>query len=126
MKIKTQETLRRFNVQHIDTSDGKIYFIHENDIDDIIYESINGKKMERIKIKREWIIEIIDIFENFLDEKNVKIENEEKEDIEDPAIIAGSDCDRLELDLIDLFELMGISVSEMIQGDGDETVGIDK
>ncbi len=58
--------------------------------------------------------------------KNVKIENEEKEDIEDPAIIAGSDYDHLELDLIDLFELMGIEVSEMIQGDGDETAGIDK
>ena len=82
--------------------------------------------MKKNKIKREWIIEIIDIFENFLDEKNVKIENEEKEDIEDPAIIAGSDYDHLELDLIDLFELMGIEVSEMIQGDGDETAGIDK
>jgi len=107
-----------------ENSDGIQYLAYETDT-----RKNNKKKqkrkerMNKTKIKREWLLEIIDIFENFLDEKNIKIDNPEKEGNEDEAIIFGSDCDHLEHDLIDLFELMGISVSVLIQGDGDETLG---
>lgn len=38
---------------------------------------------------------IIDIFEDFLDAKGVTINNDEKEDADDPAIIYGSDFDEI-------------------------------
>lgn len=38
---------------------------------------------------------IIDIFEDFLDAKGVTIDNDEKEDADDPAIIYGSDFDEI-------------------------------
>lgn len=43
----------------------------------------------------EFIGQILDGFEDFLEEKGVVIENPEKQDSEDPAILYGSDYGRL-------------------------------
>ena len=49
--------------------------------------------------KHEFIGEIIDIFEDFLEEKGIDIPNDEKEDSESPAIIYGTDYGNLQDDL---------------------------
>ena len=49
--------------------------------------------------KCEFIGQIIDIFEDFLEEKGIDILNDEKEDSENPAIIYGTDYDNLQDDL---------------------------
>lgn len=43
----------------------------------------------------EFIGQLIDVFEDFLDEKGITIENEEREGDEDDAIIYGSDYDEV-------------------------------
>ena len=43
----------------------------------------------------ELIGQIIDSFEDFLEEKDVRIFNPEMDESEDPAVIYGSDYDRL-------------------------------
>lgn len=43
----------------------------------------------------EFIGQVLDAFEDFLKEKGVEIENPEKEDSEDPAILYGSDYGNL-------------------------------
>lgn len=43
----------------------------------------------------EFIGQIIDVFEDFLDEKGIAIENEEREGDEDESIIYGSDYDEI-------------------------------
>jgi len=43
------------------------------------------------KDRLEFIGQIIDIFEDFLEEKGIEIQNDEKEDSENPAIIYGTD-----------------------------------
>lgn len=43
------------------------------------------------KERLEFIGQIIDIFEDFLEEKGIEIQNDEKEDSENPAIIYGTD-----------------------------------
>ena len=47
--------------------------------------------MERL----EAIMPIIDIFEDFLEEKGIDIPNEEKAESEGPCIIYGTDCGNL-------------------------------
>ena len=42
---------------------------------------------------------IIDVFEDFLEEKGIQIENDEREDDDNAAIIYGSDYDRLTSDV---------------------------
>ena len=79
------------------------------------------------KIKREYILELINIFENFLDTHNVAIENPERStDPEDGhSMFYGSLYDELEADIIEhLHDVYNIKVSDMIQGDGDETFKI--
>lgn len=49
--------------------------------------------------KAEFIGNIIDIFEDFLEEKGIDIPNDEKEDSENPAIIYGTDYGNLQDDL---------------------------
>lgn len=44
----------------------------------------------------EFIGQVIDIFEDFLDEKGIEIINPEKHDSDNPAIIYGSDFGKLE------------------------------
>lgn len=44
----------------------------------------------------EFIGQVIDIFEDFLDEKGIEIINPEKDDSDNPAIIYGSDFGKLE------------------------------
>lgn len=50
----------------------------------------------------ELLGEIIDIFEDFLEDKEIDIENEEKKDSENPAIIYGSDYGKLQSEIEDL------------------------
>lgn len=57
------------------------------------------------KERLEFIGQIIDIFEDFLEEKGIEIQNDEKEDIENPAIIYGTDYG----DLSDSIENLMIS-----------------
>lgn len=52
--------------------------------------------------KAELFGQIIDVFEDFLDEKNVTFENDEREDSEDAAIIYGSDYDAIRQELENL------------------------
>lgn len=47
--------------------------------------------MVKEKERLEFIGQIIDIFEDFLEEKGIEIQNDEKEDSENPAIIYGTD-----------------------------------
>jgi hypothetical protein len=54
--------------------------------------------------KCEFIGQIIDIFEDFLEEKGIDIPNDEKEDSENPAIIYGTDYGILQTDLEDMME----------------------
>jgi len=62
---------------------------------------------ERLEI----IAPIIEIFEDFLDDKGIVIENDEKEQSESPSNIYGTDwgnlCDRIEAYLINLGVLEG-------------------
>lgn len=50
----------------------------------------------------EYIGQIIDVFEDFLDEKNILIENDEREDDENSAIIYGEDYGLLQDWLMDI------------------------
>lgn len=61
--------------------------------------------MVKEKERLEFIGQIIDIFEDFLEEKGIEIQNDEKEDSENPAIIYGTDYG----DLSDNIENMMIS-----------------
>lgn len=58
--------------------------------------------------KAEFIGNIIDIFEDFLEEKGIDIPNNEKEDSENPAIIYGTDYGILQTDLEDMMERWGV------------------
>lgn len=55
------------------------------------------------RIKRDLIPEflgqIIDVFEDFLEEKGIEIPNEERDDSDNPAIIYGTDYGNLSDDL---------------------------
>ena len=56
----------------------------------------------------EFLGRIIDIFEDFLEEKGINIDNPEKEDNDDAAIIYGSDYGILQDQLKDLIKAWGI------------------
>ena len=56
-------------------------------------------ELRRINARMEFLGNIIDIFEDFLENKNIDIENPEKDDEEDAAIIYGSDYDELQDEL---------------------------
>ena len=56
----------------------------------------------------EFLGRIIDIFEDFLEEKGIDIDNPEKEDNDDAAIIYGSDYGILQDQLKDLMKAWGI------------------
>lgn len=51
--------------------------------------------------RAEFIGQLIDVFEDFLEEKGINIPNEEKEDSDDPAILYGSDYGYLESEIMD-------------------------
>lgn len=61
----------------------------------------------------EFLGRIIDIFEDFLEEKGIDIDNPEKEDNDDAAIIYGSDYGILQDQLKDLMKAWGIIRDEM-------------
>ena len=61
----------------------------------------------------EFLARIIDIFEDFLEEKGIDIDNPEKEDNDDAAIIYGSDYGILQDRLKDLMKAWGIIRDEM-------------
>ena len=50
----------------------------------------------------EFVGQIIDIFEDFLDEKKISLKNEEKEDSESPANIYGTDYGEIQANIEDL------------------------
>lgn len=53
----------------------------------------------------EFLGQIIDIFEDFLEDHNIDIPNEERDEGDDnPAIIYGSDYDRLQNELLELMK----------------------
>lgn len=55
--------------------------------------------------QNELIGQIIDIFEDFLEDHNIDIPNEERDgDIDDPAIIYGSDYGQLQEELSELMK----------------------
>lgn len=55
--------------------------------------------------QNELIGQIIDIFEDFLEDHNIDIPNEERdEDTDDAAIIYGSDYDQLQEELLELMK----------------------
>lgn len=48
----------------------------------------------------KWLaVEIIDVFENYLDEKGIVIDNPEKEGVDDPANIFGDEYGNLETEV---------------------------
>lgn len=57
--------------------------------------------------RMEFLGQIIDIFEDFLDEKGVWFENPERED-DSPAIIYGSDYDELSNKLEDMMVVWNV------------------
>ncbi len=63
-------------------------------------------------IPRESVAMLMDIFEDFLDQKGVKLENPEKSGEEGEAIIFGSDFDELMTGIIDTLEKGGVKVPE--------------
>ena len=53
----------------------------------------------------EFLGQIIDIFEDFLEDHNIDIPNEERDgDDDNPAIIYGSDYDQLQNELLELMK----------------------
>lgn len=60
----------------------------------------------------EFIGHCIDIFENFLDEKGIEIDNPEKEESESPAIIYGTDYGILSDELREVFSTWGVISKE--------------
>ena len=60
------------------------------------------------KDRLEFIGQIIDIFEDFLEEKGIEIQNDEKEDSENPAIIYGTDYGDLSDDIENMMVSWGV------------------
>lgn len=60
----------------------------------------------------EFLGRIIDIFEDFLEEKGINIDNSEREEDDDAAIIYGSDYGILQDRLTDLMKAWGIISDE--------------
>ena len=55
--------------------------------------------------QNELIGQIVDIFEDFLEDRNVEIPNEERnKDTDNPAIIYGSDYGQLQEELLELLK----------------------
>ena len=61
---------------------------------------------------QEFTSEIIEIFEDFLDFKGIILENEEKEDSEDPANIYGSDYGFIQTQIEDTMDHWNLNISE--------------
>lgn len=60
--------------------------------------------------QNELIGQIIDIFEDFLEDHNINIPNEERGgDIDDPAIIYGSDYGQIQEELLELLKAWKIA-----------------
>ena len=69
--------------------------------------------------RAEFVGQLIDIFEDFLEEKGqlthmigVNIPNEEKEESDDPAILYGSDYEYLESEIMDTLVNWGVHHSK--------------
>ena len=65
-----------------------------------------------LELNLEFIGQIIDIFEDFLEERGVTLPNDEREQDEDAAIIYGTDYDQLQTELIDTMWNWGIEVKD--------------
>ena len=67
-----------------------------------------SEKIITIKIKEndfpEFLGQVIDVFEDFLEEKGIDVSNEEKEESDDPAILYGSDYGFLESGIMDILK----------------------
>lgn len=64
------------------------------------------------ELNLEFIGQIIDIFENFLEERGVTLPNDEREQDEYAAIIYGTDYSQLQTELIDTMWNWGIEVKD--------------
>jgi hypothetical protein len=64
------------------------------------------------ELNLEFIGQIIDIFEDFLEERGVTLPNDEREQDEDAAIIYGTDYSQLQTELIDTMRNWGIEVKD--------------
>lgn len=58
--------------------------------------------------KEEFLGEIIDVFEDFLEAKHISIENADKDDESNPAIISGKDYDVIHDELMFMMKNWGI------------------
>lgn len=65
-----------------------------------------------LELNLEFIGQIIDIFEDFLEEREVTLPNDEREQDEYAAIIYGTDYDQLQTELIDTMWNWGIEVKD--------------
>lgn len=54
--------------------------------------------------KAEFVGQIIDVFEDFLESKGINIPNDEKTDEDNPAVIYGTDYGEIQTDLEELLE----------------------
>ena len=103
LNVDIDEVERILKYYHPDTS------IRLNEQDPIVEEDEPDpeKKFPISSDKRlDTIAPIIEIFEDFLDDKGIVIENDEKEESESPSNIYGTDwgnlCDRIEAYLVEL------------------------
>lgn len=60
--------------------------------------------------ERQFALDLIEMFEDFLESKGIVIENEEKEDNNNASNIYGGDYCCLEEGVYDLLEIYGISL----------------
>lgn len=75
-----------------------------------------SQKNVTIKVKEndfpEFLGQIIDVFEDFLEEKGINISNDEKDETDNPAILYGSDYALLESEIMDILVNWDIHHSE--------------
>ena len=76
-----------------------------------------------MEVTRMFPAQIIDLFEDFLDEKDVRVPNEERdaEDEENAANIYGEDFDSLMCGIIEICGGYGITVSDCYDDTGKDT-----
>lgn len=108
-----EESLRNIS-ENIKTKAGHAEFLGEDgerwayNFADGVWNEINGRFVwdDEPYIKQEdageFIGQIIDIFEDFLESKGIDIQNEEKEESEGPAILYGSDYGEIQSELEDM------------------------
>ena len=96
---------RSLSVSDIVQVGGKYYFC-----DSFSFREVTDEVSPKLNL--HFPAAIIDMFEDFLEEKGVQIENAERNGDEGEAILYGSDYDQLSAGIIDICEKHGISVED--------------